>query len=295
MPDEIQLDMHSLRPYLFAIAYRMLGSVSDTEDILQEAFIRWQRQDRKEIEQPKAYLSRVVTRLCIEHLRKAYVRRESYVGPWLPEPLLTASAEEEPTRPDVYQERHEQLSLACMLMLESLAPVERAVFLLRHVFDLDYKGIAEIVGKTEANCRQLASRAKARLQREEPPPPPAAPQQQAIIASFLEHCFTGDQEALLTLMAPEVSFISDSDGKAKTARRVVKGADRCARLFIGLSQKVGPDITFHFAEVNTMPALVFVKQETIIQTLTFAFEGDRISGLYSVVNPDKLAHLSIPH
>ena len=275
-----------LRPYLFSLAYRMLGSAADAEDVVQEAYLRWQRAE--DVEHPKAYLSKVVTRLCIDHLQSARVRRETYVGPWLPEPLLTD------VTPDAAEEveRAESLSMAFLVMLETLSPVERAVFLLREVFGYEYGEIAEAVGRSEDNCRQIAHRAKQHLEARRPRFTAAKDKQQELLAAFFEACAFGDLDRLTGVLAEDVTLWSDGGGRVRAARRPIYGRDKVGRFVLGILAKGGDRLAIQVAEVNGQPGFV-------------AFEGDRpetvaaldmteegISGIRLVVNPEKLAGIT---
>ena len=273
-----------VRPYLFSLAYRMLGSTADAEDIVQEAFLR--SRDAEEVEHPKAYLSTVVTRLCIDHLRSARVRRESYVGPWLPEPLLTDAA------PDAAEEveRAETLSLAFLVMLESLSPVERAVFLLREVFGYDYDEIGETVGKSAENCRQIAHRAKQHIEARRPRFRPDKEKRDRLVEAFFAACALGDLDALMDVLAEDATLWSDSGGKVRAARRPIEGRRKVARFILGILSKE-EDLTIQVAEVNGDPGFIVFDdgRPTTVASLDIADGG--IGRVHLVVNPDKLARL----
>ncbi len=221
----------TLRPLMFSIAYRMLGSVSDAEDIVQEAYVRYTTADAK-VGSLKAYLSAVVTRLSIDHLRSARVRRETYVGQWLPEPLLTEEG------PAAHAEQADSLSMAFLLVLERLSPVERAVFLLHDVFAYDYDEIAQIVGKSEANCRQLASRARKHLDAEKPRFETSRKAREDLAARFFAAAQQGDVDGLVALLAADVEVYGDGGGKAPQWSRPIVGADRVSRLFVNLGRQI---------------------------------------------------------
>jgi len=275
------------RPLLFSIAYRMLGSVMDAEDMIQEAFLRWLRAPAGEVASPKAYLTTIITRLCIDHLRSARVRREQYVGPWLPEPLLTASY------PDIAETaaQRESISLAFLVMLERLEPVERAVFLLREVFDYDYAEIAPIVDKTPTNCRQIVRRARERIaderRRVEVPPE----RQEALIDAFLGACANGDLPGLLTLLTDDITMWTDGGPHARAARRPIVGADRVARFSIGVTPRIPPGTTAHHVEINGQPGVVLYAGGEPHTAFVVDLVGDRIHRIWMVLNPDKLRHL----
>ena len=241
----------SYRPLLFSIAYRMLGSVMDAEDIVQEAFLRWQKAPEAEVQSPKAYLSAVVTRLCIDHLRSARVKREDYVGPWLPEPLVTDDM------PDALETaaRSESLSLAFLVLLESLSPTERAVFLLREVFDYDYAEIARIVGKTEAACRKMAQWAHEHIAARRPRFD--APQdQQRQAAQFAQALGAGDVPGLLSLLADDAVLWADGGGRVRAALNPIHGRANVARFLVGAARKAPPGFVPRFAQINGQPGLV---------------------------------------
>jgi RNA polymerase sigma-70 factor (ECF subfamily) len=280
----IPLPFETHHSYLFAVAYRMLGSVTDTEDILQEAFLRWQKQPQEGIREPRAYLTSIVTRLCLEHMRKAHVRRETYVGPWLPEPFV----DHEQTHPEALQSMAESLSQAFLLVLETLSPIERAVFLLREVFDYTYAEISEIVEKNESHCRQIAHRAKARVQQQRPRFTPSPAEHGQIVMQFLTSCMEGDMDGLLDLLAEQATFTSDSNGKAKAARNIITDAHRIARLVLGLSSKVPPNATIQFARLNGQLGIVMSIENTVVSTIGFQIENGKIQSIYNTVNPDKL-------
>src|SRR4051794_980193 len=226
-----------LRPLLFSIAYRMLGSVAEAEDIVQEAFLRYQRalaEQTAEIESPKAYLSAVTTRLAIDHLRSARVRREQYVGEWLPEPVLTEETQLDGAR---YVEEADSLSMAFLLLLERLTPVERAVFLLHDVFDYGYEEIARIVGKSEDNCRQLAARARRHVREEKPRFEASQAQREELADRFFAAVGDGDLERLVELVAADAAVYGDGGGNAPSWPRPILGRERVAKLWAGVGRK----------------------------------------------------------
>jgi RNA polymerase sigma-70 factor (ECF subfamily) len=272
------------RPLLFSIAYRMLGSVMDAEDVMQEAFVRWRRAG--EVRSPKAYLSSVVTRLCIDQLRSARARREEYAGPWLPEPLAVEPAGD----PAVFDET---LSMAFLVLLESLSPVERAVFLLREVFDYDYAEISRIVGKSEANCRQIARRARQAVAARRPRFDPAPEEGERLVRRFVEACMSGDMEGLLQVMSEDITLWTDGGGRVRAARNPIYGADRVARFLLGVAPKAPPGLRFRFARINDQPGLIGYHADGSPQGVaTFDISGGRIAAIRYVINPEKLR--SIP-
>lgn len=275
------------RPLLFSIAYRMLGSAMDAEDMVQETFLRWQQASDDDIQSPKAYLSTILTRLCIDHLRSAQKQREEYIGPWLPEPVLTT---ENTTMTDTL-ELAESLSMAFLVLLESLAPIERAVFLLREVFGYEYPEIARIVGKSETNCRQIASRAKEHIAAKRPRYGATREQQEEVTRRFIVACMSGDLQALLSVLAPDVVLEADSGGKVSAARKPIYGAAKVARAVLGILKLLPSDANVELARVNAQPAIIgYTEGRPFYVTVLDIAEG-QIQGIYNVLNPDKLGHL----
>lgn len=280
-----------LRPLMFSIAYRMLGSVSEAEDIVQEAYLRFYRDLAHgiTIESPKAFLTTVTTRLAIDILRSARVRRETYIGPWLPEPLLT-SPESDPT---THAEMDESLSLAFLLLLETLSPVERAVFLLREVFGYGYDEIAAIVQKSEANCRQIFTRAKKRVDAGRPRFDATPKDQQELATRFFDAANGGDLASLVNFLAADVVFYGDGGGKAHAYRHPIVGRERVLLVFKSLLKSARDfNVTFQLALVNGQAgALSFDAGGRLINVLVFDIAGGVIQTVRSIVNPDKLTHL----
>ena len=273
------------RPLLFSIAYRMLGSVMEAEDAVQESYLRYMATDADAIQSPKAFLSTVVTRLCLDQLKSARVKREEYFGPWLPEPLLTADA------PDELLARHESISMAFLLLLETLSPVERAVFLLREVFDYDYDAIAQIVGKSEANCRQLHSRAKKHIHSGRPRFTPSPQEQQQLVGKLFAAMQVGDSDAFAALLAEDVELRSDGGGKAAAAIHPLQGRETVMRFLLGLYSRRPPNTTAELSEVNSAPALVVRVDGKVDNVMSFEINGVSISAIRIVRNPEKLRHL----
>jgi len=272
----------------------MLGSATDAEDIVQEAFLRWlQESDEEKVQSPRAYLSTVVVRLCIDQLRSAKVQREIYVGPWLPEPIPTGQYQELSERAVLT----ESLSFAFLVMLESLGPLERAVFLLREVFDYDYAEIAAIVGKSEANCRQTLHRAHQHLGQHRPRFDVSHEQQERITYQFLRASVSGDMQGLLNLLADDIVFTGDSGGKAQAGLRPVHGADKVARGMLGgLSKWLPPRVQPRVEEVNGQLAIVGYLDDYPYGVMILDIAGERVRGVYVVLNPDKLHWLdTLPH
>jgi RNA polymerase sigma-70 factor, ECF subfamily len=283
-PENTTQIFNQYRALLFSIAYRMLCNATDAEDIVQEAFVRWLQASDGEIQSPKAFLSTVVTRLCIDQLRSARARRELYVGPWLPEPIPTDQ------RQDLTETAilGESLSFAFLVMLESLGPLERAVFLLREVFDYDYAEIAAIVGKSEAYCRQVLHRAHQHLEQRRPRFEVSREQQERITSQFLDVSLGGDMQGLLNLLADDVVFVADSGGKAWGGPKPVHGADNVARGVLGGRRFLPPGIQGGIEEVNGQPAIVGYDDGRPVIVLLLDIEGERIRNIYQVTNPDKL-------
>jgi RNA polymerase sigma-70 factor (ECF subfamily) len=281
-----------LRPLLFSIAYRMLGSATDAEDIVQEAYLRFHRETAAgtAIESPKSYLSAVTTRLCIDHLRSARVRRESYVGTWLPEPLLTDD--------DLDAERHaetaDSLSMGFLVLLESLTPVERAVFLLREVFEYGYDQIASIVGKTEENCRQIAVRARRQVQAGRPRFEASKAQREELGRRFFRAAAEGDLEGLEGMLAADVVAYADGGGKGLAFPKPVHGRDKVARLLHGAAgqgRRLGV-VAMRLAEINGQPGALFLDADDVaVAAVSLDIADGQVQTVHAVSNPEKLAHL----
>jgi RNA polymerase sigma-70 factor, ECF subfamily len=290
-----ETDLHpELRPLLFSIAYRMIGSVSEAEDIVQEAFLRYHRAQPADVENPKAYLSAVTTRLAIDHLRSARARREEYVGPWLPEPLV---ADENATDPSAQAELADSLSLAFLVLLERLTPVERAAFLLREVFAYPYDEIAEVIDKSEANARQLVSRARRHVDDERPRFDVSRKQHEELTDRFLEATQDGDTEALIELLAEDVYTYADGGGKAQAPRRMLYGRERVARFMVGIArpERGAAAVTLHPVLVNGVPGRLARDAEgNAIAVLVLDVADGLVTAVRIVANPDKLAHLQAP-
>ncbi|MFD5827561.1 RNA polymerase sigma-70 factor [Lentzea sp. NPDC060358] len=274
----------SHRNLLFTIAYEMLGSAADTEDVLQETWLRWAGVDHGTVENHRAYLVRIVTRQALGRLRTLGRRKESYVGSWLPEPLLTA--------PDVADdvELADSVSMAVMLVLETLTPTERAVFVLREVFGLDYDEIAAAVDKNPAAVRQIAHRARSHVAARRPREVVTQAESRSVLAAFQRATETGDLQALLDLLAPDVVFLGDGGGVKQAVARPVVGASKVARMLLGGLTRVD-DWTMEPAQVNGCPALVLKFGGVLDTVVAVRVEAGVISGLYAVRNPEKLSHM----
>jgi RNA polymerase sigma-70 factor, ECF subfamily len=294
VPEEARVGelYEELRPLMFSIAYRMVGSASEAEDIVQEAFLRFHRESGKgtAIESPKAYLSTITTRLAIDHLRSARVRRESYVGTWLPEPVLT-DTESDAVR---HAEAADSLSMAFLVLLETLTPVERAVFLLREVFDYGYDEIAGVVGRSEDNCRQIAVRARRQVEAKKPRFEASRKRREELARRFFDAVGTGDTQGLIGMLAADVIAYGDGGGKAPAFPRPVYGRDRVARLLLGATargERLGV-AAMRFAEINGQPgALVLDSDGRPAVAVTLDIADDLVQTLRAVSNPEKLQHL----
>jgi RNA polymerase sigma-70 factor, ECF subfamily len=289
MPDEFT----ELRPLLFSIAYRMLGSVSDAEDVVQDAYLRYHRaiQEGTEIESPKSYLSAVTTRLSIDVLRSARVRRETYVGQWLPEPLLTDHAAPDPAQ---HSAESDSLSMAFLLVLERLSPVERAVFLLRDVFGYEFADIASIVDKSEANVRQLAVRARRHVSHHRPRFEASRQERDELAARFLAALTDGDLGALEHLLAADVVVTGDSGGVPPNWPRPIVGRTKVARLLVGLAAQIAGVSGVHIepVEVNGQPgAAIRDGAGQLVNVFSFDIADGVVQAVRSVINRDKLRHL----
>ncbi|GIE98731.1 RNA polymerase sigma-70 factor [Paractinoplanes rishiriensis] len=278
------------RNLLFTVAYEMLGSAADAEDVLQETWLRWAEVDLGQVRDERAYLVRITTRQALNRLRTAARRRESYVGSWLPEPLLTA--------PDVADdvELAESLSMALMLVLETLSPTERAVFVLRESFDVSYDEIADALGKTPAAVRQIAQRARRHVAARRPRSVVSADECRAALSSFRHALLTGDLQGVLDVLAPDVVLIADGGGLRQAVQRPMVGADRVARFMAGGLGKVVGTLSVTLTLVNGNPALAVRIDEAFDGVLAARVEAGRITGLYYVRNPEKLSRLeqSVP-
>lgn len=271
------------RPHLFGLAYRMLGSVAEAEDTVQDTYLRWQSANPTDVQELGAWLSRVATRLCLDRLKSARARREVYTGSWLPEPVVESSAE-----------LAHDLSVALLLTLERLSPLERAAFLLHDVFDVQFPEIATRLDRTEAACRQLASRARRRVRESGAPQRATAEQEQRLSHAFLSAVHTGDLNGLMSLLTSDVVCVSDGGGKVGAALRPVVTADHVARFLVGASRKfpLPEGVILTITRLNTLPGFILWNADhTPLQTVALELDGEQIRAIYVVRNPDKLAHL----
>lgn len=279
-----------LRPLLFTIAYEILGSATESDDVLQDSYLRWAEVDLGQVRDVKAYLASLVTRQALNALRADARRREEYVGPWLPEPLLLS--EQDPSTDVVLAE---SVSMAMLVVLETLSPDERAVFVLRDVFGFDYDEIAAAVGKSATAARQVAHRARNHVQARRPRYTPVDPEESArVAAEFMTAAAGGDITTVLSMLAPDVVWTADSGGKASAARRPIVGADRVARTVIGLLRQGAqqPDVRIEMGVCNSAPALLFYVADQLEGVFTVEIVDGLITNFYAMRNPDKLAALA---
>jgi len=274
------------RSLLFTVAYEMLGSAADAEDVLQESWLRWAAVDRATVQEPRAYLVRVVTRQALNHLRTVSRRREDYVGEWLPEPLLTS--------PDVAEdvELAESLSIAMLTVLETLGPAERAVFVLREVFDVPYDEIADAVGKTPAAVRQIAHRAKDHVAARRPRVRVGPTEHEEVVERLVAALNSGDLQGLMDVLAPDVVSVADGGGKVRgAARRPIVGAERLARYLVGGMAKVEGTLVASSTWVNGQPGIRMELDGILVGVVSLTVVGGRITQVYSIANPEKLGHV----
>ena len=288
MIDQSLSQFEEHRGLLFGIAYRMLGSVTDAQDMVQESYLRWQQAADESIRSPRAWLTTVVTRLCISHLQSARVKRETYVGPWLPEPLV----DEHGGDPADTSQLADSLSLAFLVLLETLSPTERAVFILREGFDCEFSDIASIVEKSEANCRQILARARKRIDERKPRYDVVRTDADKLVATFVTAVRNGDVETLITTMSDDVALVLDAGGKPGALLRPIHGAEPIARVLINVLRKIGPEPgEIRPATINGLPGFVRFKDGHAQGVMAFGITGGRIQALFSITNPDKLRHL----
>ena len=288
----------SFEPYrrrLLGLAYRMLGSMADAEDAVQETYLRWHAADRATVLDPRAFLMTTTTRICLDMLTSARARREQYVGPWLPEPVVDTAA----LAPDSRTELAEDLSIALLLTLDRLSPLERAAFLLHDVFDFSFSEVARALERSEAACRQLASRARAHV-RAVRPRGATVPvhtgeidaKHAQLMSTFVAATVSGDLNALMQLLASDVRVVTDGGGKVAAALNVLEGADRAARFLVGATRKGWrDDFTVRFAAINGLPGVIVDGPEGPVQTAAFEIDGGVVRALYVVRNSDKLRHV----
>jgi RNA polymerase sigma-70 factor (ECF subfamily) len=285
------------RHRLLGLAYRMLGSVADAEDAVQETYLRWHAAARGNVSDSRAFLMTTTTRICLDMLNSARAKREEYVGPWLPEPIVDTAA----LAPDSHTELAEDLSIALLLTLDRLSPLERAAFLLHDVFDFSFSEVATALERNEAACRQLAARARAHVRAARPRGATAPPTRSSeidakhaqLMSTFLAATRSGDLTALTELLASDVRVITDGGGKVSAALNVIDGADHAARFLVNVTWKSWrEDFRLRFATINGLPGAIVDGPDGPVQTAAFEIEDDVIRALYVVRNPDKLRHLA---
>jgi RNA polymerase sigma-70 factor (ECF subfamily) len=283
MSDDPQ-SFESYRPLLFSIAYRILGSAMEAEDVVQEAYLRYE--NAQDVQSPKAYLTTIITRLCLDELKSAKTQRETYVGTWLPEPVLTSPS------PDAILSQHESISMAFLVLLEDLSPIERAIFLLRAVFDYSYAEIARMVGKSEANCRRYYRRAKQYLVERRPRFEPSSSEQRRLVEGFLGAVATGDVEGLTRMLVEDAVFYGDGGGKAPAVREPIVGREAVIRFLVRIYRLLPAEARIELAEVNGTPSLLFWGSDSLYFVMNFTIVGNQIETIRNILNPDKLAYLN---
>jgi RNA polymerase sigma-70 factor (ECF subfamily) len=280
-----------VRPYLFSVAYRMTGSASDAEDLVQDAWIRYLSAGSPPVDSLRAYLTTIVSRLALDHLKSARVQRESYIGPWQPEPVLT---EQVLPGPDATVEQREEISLALLTLLEELTPEQRVVYVLREAFELGHDEIAAHIGKSSAACRQIYSRARRQIDRLRQPAIAPLPEHQQIVDGFVSALETGDASAMARLLAEDVTWIGDGGGKRLATQRPVYGRDRVTRGLVGLRMKMPAAIPVsrRLVELNGAPGLLVCIAGMIEQAMVFDVDQGQITAIRTIRNPDKLQRLA---
>jgi RNA polymerase sigma-70 factor, ECF subfamily len=291
--DKDRLDaFNKHRRLLFAIAYRMLGSVADAEDMLQETYLRWQQALAREIQTPRAFLVTIISRLCLNHRQSARMRREEYFGEWLPEPLITEAGDRD-LGAHAEVEVDDSLSFAFLVLLERLTPMERAVFLLREVFEYEYAEIAAILGQSEANCRQLLRRGRQHVAENRPRFNPSPQQREQLMKEFLQATAGGNLQRLVELLASDVVLHSDGGGKGPALPVLIHGAEKVSRALVGASRKFVPrNIVTRLASINGELGAISYHEDKPFSVITLDITDGRIRGVYIVSNPQKLAHVA---
>lgn len=278
----------SHRDRLLRLAYGMLGRVSRAEDLVQDAYLRWRTADREEVDDPQAYLSTIVTRLCLDELSSARAEREQYTGPWLPEPMVASEV-----RPDSGLIQESDLSLSLLVLLERLRPLERAVFVLREAFDRPYAEIARIVDRTEAHCRKLAQRARDRIEADEEPvdAPPEAHAE--LLEPFITAILERDSEMLAQVLADDVTHYTDGGEMPEAAKRPIEGLDRVTRFYFSIAPGPEEDVDIRPVRVNGRPGLLVLREGSVYNVMAFRVVDGQIQEVYTVMNHEKLRHLAL--
>jgi RNA polymerase sigma-70 factor (ECF subfamily) len=287
-PDDAAQTFAPLRPRLIRIAYRMLGSVAEAEDVVQEAYLRWHRTDRSDVADAKAFLSKTVTRLCLDHLKSARVTRETYIGPWVPEPMIEPAIED----------ADDDITLTLMMALERLSPLERAAFLLHDVFGLGFDQVSQAIDRDPAATRQLASRARDHIRSAKPRFPVSAEQGADIAKAFYEATRTGEVAPLQALLAQDAILYSDGGGKRAAAKIPIVGGETIANFFASIFRRIQmdgppPPSTWRQTMVDGLPGIIESQRGEVIQTVAFEIDNGKITAIYAVRNPDKLKHVAI--
>jgi RNA polymerase sigma-70 factor (ECF subfamily) len=290
------------RRRLLGLAYRMLASMADAEDAVQETYLRWHGADRDRVTDPRAFLMTTTARICLDMLTSARARREEYVGPWLPEPVVDTAA----LAPDCRTQLAEDLSIALLLTLDRLSPLERAAFLLHDIFEFSFSEVAAALERSESACRQLAARARAHVSSSRPRGVAAPPARSGeidakhaqLMSAFAAATKSGDLNALKRMLASDVRVVTDGGGKVASALNVIEGADRAARFLVDVTRKREgawwrDDFTARFATINGLPGVIVDAPEGPVQTTAFEIDGGLVRALYVVRNPDKLRHLAM--
>lgn len=277
------------RPRLFHLAYGMLGRVAPAEDAVQEAFIRWQKQEPDQIQSPGAWLSTVVSRICLDELKSARNRREEYIGPNLPEPILASKSE----TPEDEAALAESLSMAMLVVMDKLSPVQRAVFILREIFDYDYASVADILNKSESNCRKIAQRAREQIRENRPRFERSSTKQHKSVSAFIEALQDGDLSEIEHMLAKEAILYSDGGGKVTAARKPIYTANKIARFLLGIQKQVPSDAKWRIElkNINGEPGMLIWYNDEIYNAWSFHIEEDKIQSIYVVLNPEKLEPL----
>jgi RNA polymerase sigma-70 factor, ECF subfamily len=287
----VETDFEPYRKYLTGIAYRMLGSYAEAEDVVQDAYLRWHRVDRSTVIDPRSFLARMTTRLCLDLLKSARVRRETYVGQWLPEPLIEGLVDE--SSPE--EELAGDLSVAMMLALERLSPLERAAFLLHDIFEMGFPAVAETIGRSEESARQLAARARKNLRSGRPRYKVDEAEENAITKAFYAASRTGDVAGLSKLLAEDVIFHADGGGKRAAAMKVLAGMSQVAQFIAGFGQKLFTQFGLppvRFTHINNLSGFATIEPDGLPQTVSLEIEDGKITAIYVMRNPDKLKHVT---